>query len=234
MNILAIGSHPDDIEYMCAGTLLKYKKAGHLIFIALTTSGNIGSNQHSSREEIAAIREKEQLEAAKYYAAEVRFLRFDDEGLQDTPQTRKAVIEAVRWANPEVILTNPPWDGSTDHAMTGRIVSQVLLSLPGKLIPADVPPIQKAPSLFFWDTGGGIDFNPEILVDISEFMETKLEALHKHESQYAWMKTFMEDDLYEACRVLARFRGVQRGCKYAEGFVGHKVLGYFADYRLLP
>jgi N-acetylglucosamine malate deacetylase 1 len=234
MNILAIGSHPDDIEYMCAGTLLKYKQAGHKIFIALTTSGNIGSNLHESRNEIAAIREKEQLEAAKFYEAEVRFLRFDDEGLQDTPETRKAVIEAIRWANPEVILTNPPWDGSTDHAMTGRIVSQVLLSLPGKLILASLPPIQKAPSLFFWDTGGGINFNPEILVDISEFMETKMEALHKHQSQYAWMLTFMEDDLYEACRILARFRGIQRGCKYAEGFVGHKVLGYFADYRLLP
>jgi LmbE family N-acetylglucosaminyl deacetylase len=234
MNILAIGSHPDDIEYMCAGTLLKYRKAGHKIFITLTTSGNIGSNLHNSRDEIAAIREKEQLEAAKYYDAEVRFLRFDDEGLQDTPETRRAVINAIRWANPDVILTNPPWDGSTDHAMTGRIVSQVLLSLPGKLIPADAPPILKAPSLFFWDTGGGIGFNPEILVDISEFMETKMEALHKHESQYAWMLTFMEDDLYEACRILARFRGIQRGCKYAEGFVGHKVLGYFADYRLLP
>ncbi len=51
-----------------------------------------------------------------------------------------------------------------------------------------------------------------------------MEALHKHVSQYAWMKTFAEDDLYEACRVLARFRGLQRGCKYAEGFVGHQSL----------
>ncbi len=207
MNILAIGAHPDDIEYMCAGTLLKYRQAGHNIFIALTTSGNIGSNLHESREAIAAIREKEQLAAAKYYDAQVKFLRFDDEGLQDTPETRRAVINAIRWANPDVILTNAYWDTSTDHAMTGRIVSQVLLSLPGNLIPADVPPIQKAPSLFYWDTGGGIDFNPEILVDISEFMETKMEALHRHKSQYDWMLTFSQDDLYEACRVLGRFRG---------------------------
>jgi N-acetylglucosamine malate deacetylase 1 len=234
MNILAIGSHPDDIEYMCAGTLLKYKKAGHKIFIALTTSGNQGSNLHNSKEEIAAVREKEQLESARYYDAEVKFLRFDDQGLQDTPASRKAVIEAMRWANPEVILTNCPWDGSVDHATTGKIVSQALLSLPGKLITSDVPPIQKAPSLFYFDTGAGIDFNPEILVDISEFMETKMEALHKHASQYAWMKTFMDDDISEACRILARFRGTQGGYKYAEGFIGHKVLGYFADYRLLP
>ena len=44
MNILAVGAHPDDIEYNVGGTLLKYKKQGHKIFIALTTSGNTGSN----------------------------------------------------------------------------------------------------------------------------------------------------------------------------------------------
>jgi LmbE family N-acetylglucosaminyl deacetylase len=51
MNILAFGAHPDDIEFFCAGTLLKYAKAGHAIFVALTTSGNIGSNIMTSREE---------------------------------------------------------------------------------------------------------------------------------------------------------------------------------------
>ena len=76
MNILAIGAHPDDIEVSCGGTLLKYKAMGHNIFIALTTSGNQGSNLHTSREEIAGIREKEQLEAAKLYNAKVRFFAF--------------------------------------------------------------------------------------------------------------------------------------------------------------
>ena len=65
MNILAFGAHPDDVEFLCAGTLLKYHKQGHQIFIALTTSGNTGSNEIPSKEETAAIREAEQLEAAK-------------------------------------------------------------------------------------------------------------------------------------------------------------------------
>ena len=63
MNILAFGAHPDDIEFLCAGTLIKYHKQGHKIFIALTTSGNTGSNDIPSRDETAAIREKEQLAA---------------------------------------------------------------------------------------------------------------------------------------------------------------------------
>ena len=56
MNILAICAHPDDIEVNCAGTLLKYHLAGHKIFIALTTSGNTGSNIIGSKAETAAIR----------------------------------------------------------------------------------------------------------------------------------------------------------------------------------
>ena len=66
MNILALGAHPDDVEFLCAGTLLKYHSQGHKIFIALTTSGNQGSNEYDNRDQIAAIREVEQLEAAKY------------------------------------------------------------------------------------------------------------------------------------------------------------------------
>ena len=44
MNILAFGAHPDDVEEMCFGTLMKYRAQGDTIFIALSTSGNIGSN----------------------------------------------------------------------------------------------------------------------------------------------------------------------------------------------
>ena len=62
MNVLAIGAHPDDVEFYCAGTLLKYAKAGHRVFVALTTSGNIGSNIIAGREEIARTREAEQLD----------------------------------------------------------------------------------------------------------------------------------------------------------------------------
>jgi N-acetylglucosamine malate deacetylase 1 len=234
MNILAFGSHPDDVEIFCAGTLLKYKGAGHRIFIALTTSGNIGSNLHASREEIAAVREAEQLEAAALYGAEVRFLRFDDEGVQDTPETRRAAINAIRWADPDVILTHFRGDGSTDHAMTSKIVGEVVLSLPGKLVPADEPPISKAPSIFSWDTSAGVGFSPEVYVDISDVMEMKLAAIAKHKSQFAWMDTFQMHGFLEHAEILARFRGLQAGVKFAEGFVPMRVHGFMPNMKLLP
>jgi LmbE family N-acetylglucosaminyl deacetylase len=234
MNILALGAHPDDVEFYCAGTLLKYKAQGDKIFIALTTSGNQGSNQHESREEIATIREREQLEAAKRYEALVRFLRYDDEELQDTPETRRAVLNAMRWADPDVIFTHFPDDPSTDHGMTGKLVSEVLLSLPGKLMRADEPPIDKKPSVFYWDTAAGINFLPEVYVDISEVMELKIEALAQHKSQYAWMGVFEQDNLSNFCRTQFRFRGSQAGCKYAEGFRAHRIHAYMPNFKLLP
>lgn len=234
MNILAFGAHPDDVEFLCSGTLLKYHKQGHKIFIALTTSGNTGSNEIASKDETAAIREAEQLEAAKLYDAQVRFLRFDDEGLQDTPETRRAVLTAIRWANPDVILTNPPWDPSTDHGMTGRLVTQVLLSVGGKQHPADLPPIDKTPQVFFWDIPAGLGFQPEVFVDITDTMDEKLQAIRAHKSQFAWMQEFMEDDFLDYAQALSRYRGFQAGCKFAEGFVSHKMYAFMSNPRMLP
>lgn len=235
MNILALGAHPDDVEFLCAGTLFKYKQQGHKIYIALTTSGNIGSNLHKSRAEIARIREAEQFAAAKLLDAQVRFLRFDDELLCDAPQTRKAILDAMRWANPDVILTNPPFDPSTDHGLTGTIVTRVILSMPSKLIPADEAPVPKKISVFYWDIPAGIGFLPEVYVDISEVIDLKLEALSKHLSQEAWMKQYDTGNTFgEYCTAMARFRGLQAGCKYAEGFQALRIFGYMPNFKLLP
>lgn len=228
MHILALLAHPDDVECCCAGTLLKYKQAGHKIFIALTTSGNTGSNDIASREEIQNIREAEQLEAAKYLDAEVMFLRFEDESLFDTPVTREAVLTAIRWADPDVIFTHHPRDYSTDHNMTSRLVTEVLLSVGGKLHPAGLPPIEKKPQVFFCDGNTA-------LVDISEQIDTKIEMLRLYQSQAGWMNTFYpEDDFVDHVKITAHMKGMWGSYKYAEGFDAHQILGYCADYRVLP
>jgi LmbE family N-acetylglucosaminyl deacetylase len=234
MNILAIGAHPDDVEFYCAGTLLKYARAGHRIFITLTTSGNIGSNVIEGRQEIARIREAEQLEAAKLYPAEVRFLRNDDEGLLDSAELRSSLIDAIRWASPDVIFTHFPGDMSTDHNVTGTVVGRIMLSLPGKNVPAKEAPMTKAPALFYWDTGAGLHFEPEAYVDVSDTMEDKLRALALHKSQFAWLSTFQEVSLTEHCRIVGTFRGLAIGRPFAEGFRAYRIHGYMPDFKLLP
>ena len=234
MNILAIGAHPDDVEISCAGTLHKYKSLGHTIFIALATSGNAGSNTHDTPDQIGAVREAEQLEAAKLLDAQVQFLRFDDERLLDTAETRRDVLNAMRWADPDVILTHNPEDPSPDHAMTGRLVSNLIISLPGKLIPTDAPPVTKRTSLFYWETTMGINFLPEVYVDITDFMPIKLQAISKHKSQLDWMKYCADCDLLDSFETVAKFRGLQAGYKYAEAFRAFRIHSYMPDFSLLP
>ncbi len=234
MNILAFGAHPDDVEFTCAGTLLRYAAAGHRIFVALTTSGNIGSNVIEGREQIARTREAEQVEAAKVYGGTVRFLKHNDEGLVDSETLRRDVLNAMRWARPDVIFTNYPGDMSTDHNVTGTVVSRMMLSLPGKNVPADEPPLAGTPSLFYWDTGAGLHFEPEVYVDVTDTMEEKLRALAMHKSQFAWMSTFQSASLIDHCRILGAFRGLAIGTRYAEGFRAFRIHGYMPDFKLLP
>jgi N-acetylglucosamine malate deacetylase 1 len=234
MNILAFGAHPDDIEVFCAGTLLRYAKTGHRIFIALTTSGNIGSNLIEGRDEIARVREAEQLESAKLFGAEVRFLRYNDEGLIDSEKLRRDIVSAMRWADPDVIFTNYPGDMSTDHNVTGSTVSRLMLSLPGRNVPADAPPTTKTPSLFYWDCGAGLHFEPEVYVDITDTMDEKLRALALHKSQYAWMSNFQDATLTDHSRIIGEFRGLAVGKKYAEAFRAFRIHGYMPDFKLLP
>ena len=228
MHILALLAHPDDVECNCAGTLLKYKQAGHKIFIALTTSGNTGSNEIESREEIQNIREAEQLEAAKTLDAQVRFMRFEDESLFDTPETREAVLTAIRWADPDVIFTHHPGDYSTDHNMTSKLVTEVLSGAGDDLQSAKPLPERKKPQVFFCN-------GTTALVDITEQIDTKIEMLRKHKSQAGWMATFLpEDDFVEQIKAIDHMKGMWGSYRYAEGFDAYQVPGYCADYRVLP
>ena len=211
MNILAFAAHPDDVELNVGGTLLKYKKAGHNIFIAFATSGNTGSNEMTDTRLIGETREKEALEAAKFYGAKVRFLRNDDERLLDTNETRTQVLDALRWAEPDIIFTHSDNDESPDHAMTSRLVRSMILSMPGINQQSNEKPCAKMPSVFMWDTGRSIGFVPEVYVDISDECEEKLRALACHKSQFPWMAVFGNSRFGESARIRAAFYNIARG-----------------------
>ncbi len=233
MNILAFCAHPDDIELNVGGTLLKYRKQGHKIYIALTTSGNTGSNVMTDVEEIGRVREAEMMKSAALYGAEVRFLRNDDERLLDTNETRTQVLDAMRWADPDVIFTHSPTDESPDHWMTSKLVRSMILSLPGINQQSSERPCSKHVTLFHWENGFGVNSLPEAYVDISDEFEAKYEAIQHHESQKAYMDVF-GSKLGEDMRIFNAFRGLQYGCKYAEAFSAFRIHGYMPNYRLLP
>ena len=224
MNILAIGAHPDDIETMCAGTLAKYAAQGHKVFLATATSGNIGSATHTM-EEIAAIRKQEAANSAAIIGAEYLCLDYDDEMFYETKEVRLAFINLVRYCKADVILTHSLHDYNPDHMLTSKIVNDIAVMIPIAHLKTESEPYDVIPSIWMFEPAASMGFQPTDYVDITDFYETKMKMLGCMESQKAWMAAnyaSLRDDeerFFDTIRITSEFRGMQAGCKYAEGFV---------------
>ncbi|MBQ7288269.1 MAG: PIG-L family deacetylase [Clostridia bacterium] len=224
MNILAIGAHPDDVEIGCGGTLAKYAAQGHKIFIATATSGNIGSARHSM-EEIARIRKQEAANSAAIIGAEYICLDYDDEMFYEDKSVRLAFINLVRHCKADVIFTHNPKDYNPDHELTSKIINDIAVMIPIAHIKTEEPPHDVIPSIWYFEPALSMGFVPTDYVDITDFYETKMKMFSCMESQKAWMADNYaslrddEDKFFDSIRIASEFRGMQAGCKYAEGFV---------------
>lgn len=222
MNILAIGAHPDDVEESCAGTLAKYAKMGHKIFIATATNGNVGSST-LSMEEIAKVRKEEARKAASIIGAEYICLDYDDEMLFEDRSVRLAFIDLVRYCKADVILTHSPEDYNPDHELTSKIIRDIAVMIPVPHIKTKNPPNDKIPIIAYFEPVHGLGFIPTEYVDITDTMEIKKAMCAEHKSQVAWMSdnykdTLKDQNFFDGVETMAKFRGMQCGVKYAEGF----------------
>ena len=240
MNILAIGAHPDDVEYSAGGTLAKYAKAGHKVFTATATNGNIGSAT-LPMEEIAKVRKEEAKKAAAIIGAEYICLDYDDEMFFEDKAARLKFINLVRYCKADVILTHNPVDYNPDHELTSKIINDIAVMIPIAKLKTESPPYDKIPAIFYFESTHGMGFIPTEYVDISDFFETKIAMCGEHKSQSQWMKDNYtetvgqsEDDYFENARISALYRGMQCGVKYAEGFIAAYDAFRIRPYRILP
>ncbi len=224
MNILAIGAHPDDIETSCGGTLAKYAKLGHKVFTATATNGNIGSAT-LSMEEIAAVRKEEARRAAAHIGAEYICLDYDDEMFFEDKAARLAFINLVRYCKADVILTHNPEDYNPDHELTSKIINDIAVMIPVEKIKTKSPAYDKIPIIAYFEPVNGLGFVPTEYVDISDVIETKMAMCREHKSQVTWMQDNYQDaigqnqkDFFDDYYTIARYRGIQCGVEYAEGF----------------
>ena len=132
--------------------------------------------------------------------------------------TVKSVIAVIRYVKPDIIITHSPEDYMKDHVETGKIVFDASFS-------SSVPHYGNQDTshglivpLYYMDTLAGVGFLPEEYVDITSTIEMKLAAVNKHESQVKWMKDHDGIDFLDFVRTVSKFRGLQCGVNYAEGF----------------
>jgi N-acetylglucosamine malate deacetylase 1 len=232
--ILAIHAHPDDVEILAGGTLALLAARGHEITIATFTAGDCGS-QVLEPEEIAAVRRREAAAAAARIGAEYFCLEFRDLAIFHDDPSRRAVVEALRRADPEIVLTSSPVDYMADHEAASALVRDSCFGAPMPNYRTDSPPLDAIPHLYFMDPLGGHDrdgdvVRPDFIVDVTAVFERKREMLAEHASQRDWLRAHhgVDEYLLEMER-WTRERGAIGGVALGEGFRQYRGHAYPAS-----
>ena len=234
MRVMAIGGNPDDIEFMCGGTLLRCKERGDDIVMCVSTNGSQGHYNILSPH-LSCIRKREARQSAEVVGAEIMLLDLPDAGPYPEPWQRDLYVEAIRHANPDMILTHYPYDYMTDHYYVSQNVLDASFWCAVPQYYTQSLGTSTVPAVFFWDTLGGLGgFQPTEWVDVSEVWDKKVEMLLCHQSQALWLKEHDDIDYVEFMATAARFRGLQCGVKYAEAFSALMRWPRVKTYRMLP
>lgn len=235
MNILAIGCHPDDLEIGCGGTLALYAEKGHTVFMCHVANGDMG-HAVIMPGELAETRTAEAeasgavIGAKKVFNLDIPDLFVDSHNEDHV----KKVVEMVRISCPDVIITHSPEDYMRDHSETSKLVFNASFSSSIPHYITESPPWPKIPPVYYMDTLAGVGFLPEEYTDITTTIEIKLKALEKHDSQLRWMKDHDHIDFLDFVRTVSKFRGLQCGVAYAEGFRLCRSWPRMTAGRLLP
>lgn len=231
--LLAVGAHPDDIEFMMAGTLLRMKAVGYRVHMWSIASGSLGGNQ-CSRTELKKIRERETLESAAVAGALAHPPLVDDMEIMYEKGLLARVAAVIREVRPGVILVPWPRDYVEDHVNTCRLVLSAAFARGIRSYSTD-------PCVEHWEgktviyhampygltEGLGEVPEPGFFVDITGVIDVKKEMLSRHASQAEWLERSQginpEDFMLRMCRKVG---GMSGRFELAEGFTRHSHLGF--------
>ncbi len=235
MRILAIGAHPDDIEIACSGTLAKCIQRGDKVIVCHASSGNLG-HVVIPPEELKIMRAEEAKRAGALAGIEVIHGGFDDlEIYENNKEARDKMVDIIRYADPDLIITHDPDDYMPDHTSVSKLVfdASFTATLPNYYTSKNYKAAKLVP-IYYMDTLAGVNFNPTIFVDVTDTIDLKIKMLNCHESQVVWMKEHDGIDFCDMVRTCSRYRGYQCGAEYAEGFKQCQVYLKGTTKRLLP
>ena len=229
VDVLAIGAHPDDVEFGCGGTLIKMIAEGKKVAIIDLTQGELGTRGTEFT------RAEESANAAEIMGVVAREnMKMKDGFLVNSEEYQMRIVKMIRKYRPEIVFCNAIEDRHPDHAKGSKLVSDAcFLSGLIKIETQHEGSIQQAwrPKQVFhyiqWK-----NIQPDFVVDISDFQDKKIEVCKAYKTQLfnsdskepitaTATKDFMESLTYRA-QDWGRLSGVD----YAEGFTSEKLLAF--------
>ena len=229
VDILAIGAHPDDVELGCSGTIAKLISEGKTVAIIDLTQGELGTR---GTEETRKAEAQKSSEILKISAREN--LKMKDGFLQNSEEYQIRIVKMIRKYQPEIVFANAIDDRHPDHAKASKLVSDACFLSGLRKIETEIDGRKQEawrPKQIFnyiqWK-----HITPDFVVDISEFMDKKIESCLAYQTQFynpesnepmtpITTKNFLESITYRA-QDLGRLSGVA----FAEGFTSEKLLAF--------
>jgi len=234
---IAIGAHPDDIEFYMAGTLMLLGKVGYETHYLNVASGSCGSAEYGVSA-LRSIRATEGRAAAKILGAHFHPSLTDDLEILYTLELLRSLAAVIREVKPRIVLTHPPQDYMEDHTNTCRLAVTAAFArgMPNFKTTPSRPVADYEVTVYHSMPHGLRDqlrrrVVPGAFVNTSSLQKTKHEALAAHKSQQQWLDVSqglnsyllaMEDMSLEVGRMSKRF-------KYAEGWRRHLHYGFCAE-----
>jgi N-acetylglucosamine malate deacetylase 1 len=217
LDILAIMAHPDDVELTCGGTLLASVAHGRRVGIVDLTAGETGSRG------TVEIRAAEAQEASRILGVSIREnLRLPDAHLMNTPESRDAVIRAIRRHRPTLVITHARQGRHPDHIAAAQLVRDACFLAGLKNLAPDIPafrPRKVVHAMSFREDAVA----PSFIVDISDVFEQKLAAIRCYRSQFDGLTQAGEvypngEPLPDIIRHQAAHYGTMIRARYGEPF----------------
>lgn len=228
LDLLAFGAHPDDVELSCSGTLLKHISLGKKSGIVDLTRGELGTRG------TPAIREQEAQAAAHIMGINIREnLGMKDGFFKNDETTQLQVIRMIRKYQPEIVLANAIRDRHPDHGRASQLIEDAVFFAGLRMIETVEEDHEQDPwrprAVYHYIQDEWIE--PDVLIDISPFIDKKMEAIRAFQSQFFDPKSkepetyISKADFFDTLMFRAQELGKMIGVKYAEGFTTRRKPG---------
>ena len=227
LDILVFGAHPDDIELGCAGTIMSHLDLGYRVGVIDLTRGELGTRGS------AELRDKESEKASLLMGIKVRLnLGLKDGFFNNDEHTQLEIIKYIRKFKPKIVIANAKEDRHPDHGKASNLIKTCCFLSGLTKVQTKFKKINQDPwrpnNLFYYTQFNNVE--PDFVVDISNYMNKKLDVVKCYSSQFYSPKSnepetiiskkgFLDSVVYRSSD-LGRIIGVD----YAEGFISERYI----------